>query len=41
MTEFFNFHDSWFVVQYHWPWMLMALGIGVWYGWANSGPEQG
>lgn len=40
MTEFFNFHGSWFVVEYHWIWMLMALGIGIWFGWVTSGPER-
>jgi hypothetical protein len=40
MTEFFNFHDSWFVVEYHWVWMLLALGIGIATGWVTSGREQ-
>jgi hypothetical protein len=37
MTDFFNFHDTWYVVQYHWFWLLVALGLGVWVGWRESG----
>ena len=37
MTDFFNFHDSWFVVGYHWIWLLVALGFGIWVGWRESG----
>lgn len=37
MTEFFNFHGSWFVVQHHWFWLLVALAIGIWFGWSTAG----
>lgn len=36
MTDFFNFHDSWYVVGYHWVWMLLALGLGIWTGWVTA-----
>ncbi len=33
MNEFFNWNDSWIIVQYNWIWMLLALALGVWVGW--------
>ncbi len=33
MTDFFNFHDTFFVVRYHWFWMCVALALGIWVGW--------
>lgn len=36
MTEFFNFHDGWYVVQQNWLWMLVALGLGIWVGWRTN-----
>jgi hypothetical protein len=32
-ADLFNFHDSLYVVKFHWVWMLVALGSGVWVGW--------
>ncbi len=40
MQEFWNFHDSMFVVQHHWFWMLVALGLGVWVGWYTASDKQ-
>ena len=37
MTDFFNFHDTWFVVEHHWFWLLVAMGLGIWVGWRESG----
>ena len=36
MEEIFNFHDSFFVVQFHWFWMLVALALGIWVGWYTA-----
>lgn len=33
MEDFWNFKDSWIVVQHNWIWMLIALAIGVFAGW--------
>jgi hypothetical protein len=33
MNEFFNWHDTWAVVQHNWYWMLLAAAIGAWVGW--------
>jgi len=33
MEEFWNFKDSWIVVEHNWVWMLIALAIGVFVGW--------
>lgn len=42
MTEFFNFHDGWYVVQHNWLWMLVALCLGIWVGWrTNTRDDQG
>ena len=40
MNEFFNFHDSWFVVQSNWVWMRVSLGLGIWVGWSTSSGER-
>ena len=37
MNELFNFHDSWFLVEGNWMWMLVAMGLGIWVGWVSSG----
>jgi len=39
VTEIFNLHDTWFVAQSNWVWMLVALGLGVWVGWRSAGGE--
>ena len=33
MEDFWNFKDSWIVVQHNWIWVLIALGLGVFAGW--------
>lgn len=40
MSDFFNFHDTWYVVQHHWIWILVALGLGIWFGWATAGRRK-
>lgn len=40
MNAFFNFHDTWFVVTSNWVWMLVALGLGIWFGWATSESDK-
>lgn len=41
MNDFFNFHDSYFVVEYHWVWMLVDLGLGIWAGWYTAVDRKG
>ena len=26
---------SWGIVQGNWVWLLVALGLGIWFGWAT------
>lgn len=33
MEDFWNFKDSWIVVEHNWLWMLIALAIGIFAGW--------
>lgn len=40
MTDIFNFHDTFYVVTSNWFWMLVALGLGIWFGWATSAPDK-
>jgi hypothetical protein len=35
MNEFFNFHDSWIVVEQNWWLVLASLALGIWVGWAT------
>ena len=39
MNEPFNFHDSWYLVQTNWIWILIALALGIWVGWRSNSPE--
>ncbi len=42
MNELFNFNGTWILVQGNWVWMLVALGLGIWVGWAScsAGPDK-
>jgi hypothetical protein len=41
MTDFFNFHDGWYVATQNWVWLLVALALGLWVGWkANTADEK-
>ena len=33
MGDFFNWHDTWILVEAHWIWMLVAAAIGCFVGW--------
>ncbi len=33
MQDFFNWHDTWILLETHWVWMLAALAIGIYVGW--------
>ena len=33
MLEFWNFKDSWFLVQQNLPWVVVALILGIGCGW--------
>ena len=35
MEDFWNFKDSWIVVEHNWVWMLIALAIGIFVGWRS------
>jgi len=35
MNELFNFSGTWILVQANWVWMLVAVGLGIWVGWAS------
>jgi len=39
MNELFNFHDTFFLVQGNWLWMLVAAGLGIWVGWVSCSGE--
>jgi hypothetical protein len=40
MVDFWNFKDSWIVVEHNWLWMLVALGLGTIVGWRTSDPPR-
>ncbi|MGE0237558.1 MAG: hypothetical protein AB7F09_20490 [Parvibaculaceae bacterium] len=33
MVDFWNFHDTVFLAKENWPWLLVALGLGIIVGW--------
>ena len=33
MVDFWNFHDTVFLAQENWLWLLLALGLGIIVGW--------
>jgi hypothetical protein len=35
MNEFFNFNDSWIIVEQNWWLVLASLALGIWVGWAT------
>ena len=37
MDDLLNFAGTLFVLRFHWFWMLVALGLGVWVGWRTAG----
>jgi hypothetical protein len=36
MNEAFNFHDTLVIAQYNWWLILLALALGIWFGWSTS-----
>lgn len=36
MSEFFNWHDTWILVETHWIWMLIAAAVGIYVGWSTT-----
>ncbi len=32
-----SFRGTLLVMQFHWYWMLVALGLGCWVGWRMAG----
>ena len=32
-----TFTGTLFVLQFHWVWMLVSLGLGAWVGWRTAG----
>ncbi len=41
MNEFFNWHDSWILVEHHVLFILLALFIGVLVGWFTCDTSKG
>jgi hypothetical protein len=35
MEEFWNFKDSWIIVEHNWVWILIALAAGIFAGWQS------
>jgi hypothetical protein len=35
VEDFWNFKDSWILVEHNWFWMLVALGLGLVAGWRS------
>lgn len=36
MNEFFNFNNSWILVQNNWIWLALALLLGAYVGFTSS-----
>ena len=41
MNEFFNWHNSWIIVEHNWYWMLAAAAIGAWAAWRTCDTTPG
>jgi hypothetical protein len=41
MMEFWNFKDTGIILGHHWPWLLLALVLGVAVGWWTYGNGRG
>lgn len=41
MVEPFNFTGFLYVFEANWVWIMTALGLGVWFGWATAAGDQG
>ena len=40
MTDPFNFSGTWFVFAGNWFWIVLALAIGIWFGWSTSASDK-
>ncbi|WP_421695375.1 hypothetical protein [Aestuariivirga sp.] len=42
LEEPFNFTGTLYVLQFHWFWLLVSMGLGAWVGWrtAAEGSEK-
>lgn len=41
MNDFFNWNDSWILVEHNWIWLSLALLIGGWVGWSTCDTSKG
>ncbi len=41
MMDFWNFKDWGIVGSHHWPWLLLALLIGIFVGWRTCETDDG
>lgn len=39
MNEFFNFHNSWILVQHNWVYLVFALALGAYVGFTTCIPK--
>jgi hypothetical protein len=39
MNEFFNWHNSWILVEHNWIFLAVALAIGAYVGFTSSVPD--
>jgi len=37
LSDALTFTGSTALLQFHWFWMLVALGLGAWVGWRTTG----
>jgi hypothetical protein len=40
MNEFFNFHNSWILVEHNWLWLALAFALGLFVGWTTAIPSK-
>ena len=40
MVDFWNFHDTVFLAQQNWLWLLVALALGIIVGWMTCSREE-
>jgi hypothetical protein len=41
MAEILNFHGALYMLGYHWIWLAVALGLGLWTGWQTGDGRRG
>ncbi len=40
MNEFFNFHDTWILIEQNWVYLAVAFGIGAFVGFRTCAPTH-